>query len=224
MSTTLLAAAQTFIARLKLSGDGPSTVIDQVQEYDEAIVALLQAHKEIVTSHIDWKFLWKQGTVQVQIGNNPNSPVQTDIRQIDDLSFYCDGSPLTFVDWPNYRRNKRSAADLAVAGTPQHVVVQPNGQVLVIPVPSALTTINFDYWAKAAELADDLDELQIPDEGLEALYNRAKMIYLADQESPNYQLAEVDFTVAYDALEDSYWPGKGKASLAQDQDIVVEPE
>lgn len=224
MATTLLEAFQTMVSRLRITGAGPSTVVDQLDEYDVVLQALLQAHTEIVSSHVDWDFLWSQSTVTVNVGSNPNTPAASDVGKYDVKTFYYDGNPLEFVPWTKYKKQKLNSDEQAITGDPEQFTILPNKQVLAIPYPSASKQIDFDYWAKASSPAADDDELQIPDDGLEALYSRTKMIWLGDEEGPNYGIAQMEFEIAYDALEDAYWPNKGNSSMAEDQEIVVVPE
>lgn len=224
MSTTILAAAQEFATRLKLTGSGPQAITGQPLEYRVAISALLKAHREIVNSHIDWQFLWAQGTAHVGPGANPNTPNQADVRQYDEATFYCNGIRLQVVPWADYRKRKLTTDEQNATDAPQYAVILPDNQLLVLPYPDQAYTVTFDYWRYVADLTENAHLIQIPDDGIEALYDRAKMIWLGDEEAPNYALAQVDFEVSYDALEDSYWPGKARSSMAADQEIVVVPE
>jgi hypothetical protein len=223
MATTFLQAAKELCLRLRTSGAGPSSVLAQPGEYKNAISALAKAHKEIVTSHLDWSFLWREGTCIVSTGGaNPSPPVQADVQTYDVDTFYYDGALLSVVCWDDYKSKKLTASEIAQTGSPESVVVLPNNSILALPYPDAPKTISFNYWAKASTLAADSDVLQIPDDSIEAVYDRAKMIWLGEEEGINYGLAEADFMVSYDALEDRYWPGKGKGSMAANQHIVIE--
>ncbi len=229
MATTILAAAVEFCTRNRFPGSGPTDITGQVSQYQRAVSAVVKAHKEIVTAHPDWDFMWKQGTVSLQSGGNPHtaSAASADfpIRHYDTETFYLnsDGSPISFIPWEHYRENKLTPTEQAATDQPTSVTIQPDNKIIGLPYPDANGPyqVNFDYWAGAITFDDKNDNLQIPDDGLEALYDRARMIFLDDEEAPNYVLAEKDFTANFALLEQNYWPGSDTARKANNQDVVV---
>lgn len=222
MATTLLQALQEMHGRLHLSGSAPNAVSELPQEQDEVLVALKQANRELVTAHIDWQFLWSdEGTVTFSVGGNPNTPSPATIGEYDEKTFYYDGVPLPVIPYVDYKKRKYSAAEQADTSSPQNIVILPNKRLLVLPYPDDSYEATFDFWAALDAPEDPGDELQIPDDSLEALYTRTKMIWAGDQEAPNYNVLAEDFRIAFSAMEDRHWPGKKKASMAEDQEFQV---
>ena len=112
---------------------------------------------------------------------------------------------------------------MAATGEISSVVIRPDNKLLFLPYPSADTTINFEFWKRVKTLTAKTDQLDIPDDVIECLYDRARMFIYADNESPVYMAAEEDFNASYEQLLLAYWPGHGEQSMAEDQDIVVVP-
>jgi hypothetical protein len=224
MTTTILAASTELIGRLRLSGSGPTGVTSQTKDYQRVISALIKSNKEICGSHTDWTFLWAQGTVVVNATGNPHTAAVTNVKKYDEKTFYYDGNPLDVIPWVDYKKDKLTPDEWLTTGTPEQVVIQPDKKIVAIPEPNASGpyTINFDYWRTSAALTENEALLDIPDDAIEVLYDRARMLWLDEEESPQYQQAKDDFTAGYKILEDGYWPGAGDASLAEDQEIVVE--
>jgi hypothetical protein len=228
MATTFLAAAQEFITRLKLSGSGPSAVTGQPREYQIPIRLLASAHKEIVASHIDWTFLWGTSYVEITTGGNPHTANVTNIKKYDESTFRrnSDGEYLGVVPWVQYKKERLTPTEQASTGKPEQIVIQPDKKIIALPFPDANGPYraDFDYWRCGTELTADDTVLDIPDDCIETLYHRARMLWLDEEESPQYQLAKDDFMAAYTLMEMAYWPGKGEASMAEDQEIVVVSE
>lgn len=223
MATTLLQALQEMHVRCHISGSPPNSVTDLPQEQNEVLIALKQAHREIVTAHMDWTFLWSdEGSVTVNVGANPNTPDQNNIGFYDKNTFYFDGRKLDFIKYVDYKKEKYSAEQQAATDEPQAVVVLPNKRILALPYPDDAHEITFDFWECESAPTDQEDELQVPDDSLEALYHRTKMIWAGEQEAPNFNIMQADYLVAFSAMEDRYWPNKGEASMAEDQELRVE--
>lgn len=232
MATTFLQATQELYRRVKGAGAAPSSFASIPQEILEVALALSRAHTQIIASHIDWMFLWREGSVQVgPSGANPNtptSPTLDTINHYDPHTFYCNGSRLPVYEWADYKKDRLSAEDQAATSEPEAIVIRPDRQILALPYPDQIYTVTFECWIKAIALpvteAGGSLTLQVPDDALEALYSMGKMFWYGDNEAPQYMAAQAEFEVAYDAMEDTYWPGKGRNTLAGDQQIVVVPE
>jgi hypothetical protein len=229
MATTFLQATQELYRRVKGAGAVPSSLADIPQEVLEVAQALARAHAQIITSHIDWTFLWREGSVQVgPLGMNPNTPITPTLATInhyDPHTFYYSGFRLQMIEWADYKKGRLSLEDQAATSEPEAVVIRPDRQILALPYPDATYTIQFDCWIKAIPLpineAGGAIQLQVPDDALEALYSMGKMFWYGDNEAPQYMAAQAEFETAYDAMEDAYWPGKARNTLAEDQQIVV---
>lgn len=227
-TTTWLQASQELAKRVRTTGSGPTDVTGQVTQYQDVIRAVKKAHDEIVKSHTDWKFMWSEATVDVSVGAEPFTPVIAGtptrvVASYDKETFYLDsdGAPLDWMEWVDYKKLRLTPNEQAQTQTPQQIVVRPDNLILTVPYTNASLTINFDCWKELIVLALKTDVLDIPDDGMEALYDRAHMLWLGDNESPAYEDKREDFMATYKLLEDAYWPKALEASRAEDQEIVV---
>lgn len=228
MATTFLEAAQEFCTRLKLSGSGPAAISGEPQEYQIPINLLKKAHREIVSSHIDWSFLWGTSYVDFSNGANPHTPNATNVKKYDEKTFIrnSDGVYLPVIDYVRYKKQKLTPSEQAATDEPTEVVILPDNTLIALPYPdlNGPYRVNFDYWRKPTSLTATDTNLDIPDDALETLYDRATMLWYSEEESPQYQEAKDDFMANYKLMEQAYWPGADYNAMAEDQELVVVPE
>jgi len=156
---------------------GPPVVTGQTGEYKRAIEFVRIAYQDICNLHLDWDFLWGSGTLTLDANTNPY-PGPSDLGAWDSLRLFVDGEPLPVVAYADYTPQSLDA------DRPTQAVIQPDGQLLMVPAPDQAYTLAYDYWKQPPDLTDDNDEPLIPAQFHRVIIGRALMLY------GNYEAAE----------------------------------
>ena len=133
---------------------------------------------------LNWKFLWDQ----VEL---PTVPGVTGVTAPTDLNFWDfktfklnDGStedePLAFVEHDMIKWHIRDTQQQR----PSRVILMPDNNIELEPVPDAVYTIKADYFEKPRRMENNGDESPIPSTFRDVILGRALILYGNYEQAP----------------------------------------
>ena len=210
-----LEACKKVALRCGVSNTGPATVVGQNGELLLVIQWVLDAHEEICSKWLNWKFLWKRFDSATTIG-------QATIIAPDDLGIW-DHNAIRLngdlIDVEEYDTIKHEWEPSLETGTPNLAVIMPDNSLHLEPVPDAAYSISADYFKFAEELTNNTDQFLIPKAYQRAVIGRAMMFYAGYQNAPEvkqeglemYQMAMSQLE-SHELPENSYRSGVSTGS------------
>lgn len=166
---TFLELVQKLVRYSGMADSGPSTVTDQVGDYLKAVTYIQDAHAEVQSLHFDWDFLWGTGSFTTTAGIDIYPGISgLGIWDVDRIA--ASGNPLTPRSWADHTPSGDS-------GTPQYVIVRPDNQLLLYPVPNGSYTVTYDYYKRPRILVENSDTPLIPAQFRNVIVGRALMLY-----------------------------------------------
>lgn len=124
--------------------------------------AVAQADYDIQGKFHNWKFLWKEWSKTLTIGANVGLYNQydppTDIGEFIYDAAKIDGNAIATVE---YERVKVQAASVST-GTPSIMILMPDGQVRLTPIPTVANVLTTEYYRSPLRMTANTDESLIP--------------------------------------------------------------
>lgn len=164
------------------SGSGPAAVTNQTGEYRRIVDWISSVYTEIQNRHDEWKWLRSSFTLNTvadddtyAYGNATDVAAGTAITRLAhwwwmDQSFpmriykQSDGvgteQYLTPVEWNLFRRLYKIGTQ--ASGTPQHVTIDPQNNLVLGPKPDGIYVVSGDYQKSAQVLAANDDTPEMP--------------------------------------------------------------
>lgn len=201
---------------------GPSSVVGQKGEHARVVRWVKQAWLDLQGQYVNWKFLWKQttGTVTLTSGfNYVQAPA--DFGAWDREHLFANGQRITnFVEYEDYK-----TLDTTTGAQPSRLVQLPNGNVQLIPAPSADVSYSFDYFCAPQELVADNDVPLCPAQFHDVIVLWALQKYSNFEDAPEIlRKVQVEFPKRLAALEAHQLPGKLGHIHSHDQGFRIEVE
>jgi hypothetical protein len=165
---TFLELVQKVVLKAGIAESGPATVVNQFGDYLRAITFVQTAHAEIQNMYFDWDFLWRTDSLPTQ-ANLATYAGPSDLGIWDVDRIFLNGNKLNIVDWKDYRPENLDPA------MPYEGVIQPNGQLRLIPTPDSAYTVTFDYFRRPLVLVSNSDTPLIPSQFHDVIVGRAMM-------------------------------------------------
>ena len=223
-----LELCQSVRQEVGISGTGPSTTIAQEGQLKAIVDFVVEAEYQINGLWKDWDFLWSQYSTTLALGvAEPALPKPADFGTWDLRSFYLDYttdnwyrlSPIDYVEWRDTLRQ-----GVQSNSSPNYVIVRPNGNLLVHPLPDKVYTISADYWRTGNRLAANLDVSSIPVQYHRAIIARAKTMWAEREEAPEILLAaSAEYQDVLDKLESQSLPEQRRRRLSSsDTEEVIQ--
>ncbi len=222
---TFLEMAQAAYRDLGHSGAGPTTVVGQSGQHLRAVKAVQEEWTEIQDSKEHWGFLWAPYTFPTvaSIGAyaGPSNLERWVMDAYHPVSAYLtatgvsDEGVLEVLDYPEFYQRYRIGTQ--TDDRPVACTVDPDGHLLLGPVPDAVYTLKGTYYTTATVLAADTDTPVIHSQYHQIIVEGAKLKMGADLEaSIPYQEAKRRYDRLYARLLDRYLPEMrvGSAPLA----------
>jgi len=150
---------------------GPTTTIGQSGDFAKAIRYIDIAHEEIQNMYFDWNFLWATNTITTAVGTAVYQG-QSNLGIWDAERIYYDGQKLRVIDYRDYEPDANRSP-----GPPEYIVIRPDNQIQIVPVPDDVYSISYDYFRKPVALAENNDTPLIPADYRMAIVGRALMLY-----------------------------------------------
>lgn len=178
---TFLQLVRALRREASVSGDGPTTTLNQSGEMARLVEWIQIAHNSIQTQYVDWFFLWATGS-QAVTTRTPTSPADLNVWDIE--RFYIDGSPLSVIEYKDYEPPVTIATR-----KPSVVIIKPDNSLLLDSIPDTSYTLSYDYYINPKVLVIDSDTPLIPEKFHYAIIGDALMRY-AKYESASELLAQ----------------------------------
>jgi hypothetical protein len=155
-------------------GEGPVSVLNQIGRKGDVVRWVLDAHEEIQSERMDWKFDWASGTFALVIGTDTYDPasdfnivggVREFIRSPRASYVYPTASGpngrnfLQFVEWDDFRGMN---VPNVPGSTPVTFSKRPDGRIVYYPNPSAACTVYHEYQLAQQVLVAGADVPRMP--------------------------------------------------------------
>ncbi|WP_286237992.1 hypothetical protein [Neptuniibacter halophilus] len=206
-----------------VTGTGPAAVTSQTGEMQNIVKWTNKAYIDICNRWFNWKFLWAQKTIAVQQGIALYS--EADIGIWDKRTFYLNGEPLNVIEYEQAVRDGWTVD--TNESTPDTVVLMPDGQLKLSPVPDASYSLTADCFIEASEMASNNDQPLIPARFHEVIVARAMIYYGSFEDAPEVKQEGAErFSIAIEQLESHQLPDDGNSSQVNTggDAIVVVPQ
>lgn len=199
---------------------GPTSVVSQVGEQARMVRWIRQAWLDLQGRYVNWKFLWAQhtGTVTLTSGfNYVEKPA--DFGAWDREHMFCNGQRITsIVEYEDYK-TLNDTTDTQ----PSQLVLLPNGNVQLIPAPSADVAFSFDYFKEPQTLVNDNDVPLCPAQFHDVIVLWALQKYANFEQAPEIlQKVQTELPQRLSALEAHQLPRKSGHTHSHDQGFTIE--
>lgn len=211
MSSEFISLLGTVHSELGIPGDTPSSVVNQSGIIGDLVRWVADADYEIQSMWADWDFLWAQWT-ESALPSISDYVRPLDWGEWDMDSFYLNFSlnnntKLVPIPYREYRAGLRQGVQ--TENRPSRVVVLPNNNVRLHPVPDDTYTITADYWMQATRMTVNDSVSPIPTAFERIIIERAKMKYAENQGVPEVMnSASLMFENWMDQLTSHQLPGQ----------------
>lgn len=191
-----------------VSGEGPTAIEGQNGILARIVMWVRNANNEIQLKNTDWRFLWAQGEGATVVNRRDYFPADFGISKCRSIkSFFCDEDELTQRDWDWYLREVKAKGDIDNTGVPKYFIVRPDEKIVLFPTPTAVHSVNIDYYKRPVALVNGTDKSVIPEEYHEAIVCRALMFYAHHEEDTYlFQTKLVEFNQWINLLSQSQQP------------------
>jgi hypothetical protein len=173
---TFLQLVRALRRETSVSGDGPTTTLNQSGEMARLVEWVQLAHNSIQTQYIDWDFLWKTGSQSIA-SRYPVTPA--DLNKWDVKNIYLNSTPLGVIEYKDY-----IVPTSVGTAKPSFVVIMPDNSLMFDSVPDVAYTLSYDYWIRPKVLFLDSDTPIIPEQFHYAIIGDAIMRYANYESSP----------------------------------------
>ena len=207
-----------------VAGIGPVSINDNRAEYQRLIHWIRDANKELQGKYANWRFLWNRDEFETVVGTDyylvsETIPAHINVYRPD--SFTIDGDKLQEKDF----YDRHLPVDETTHGKPSLVIIQPNNDLRLWPIPDKAYRIAYDYYQQPQILVDADDVPLIPEPWHKLIVYRAMMMYGSYENAPEVKTAGMEgLSSVMPQLEYNQLPGQRDMSLVNENDIVVRPE
>ena len=165
-----LACCQRLRQEAGLSGTGPVSVVSQTGEMKRIVDWVAAAYEDIQELHATWRFLRDDFSFSTIVNNQDYAPisvgltehaswVKEDIRIYESVNDECQ---LIYLPWEIFRKTYFIGSNRSVTGRPTIVTVRPNNTLTFWQVPSAILTVNGEYYKSPDVMAANTDMPVMP--------------------------------------------------------------
>lgn len=178
---TFLELVQALHSEVGAAGSSPTTVVNQVKENNRMVNWIKRADLRLQNKWVNWKFMRLEFTTN----NTTTAGVATlgapaDHKTWDVETFkilYPGDTEYSDIDVVEYE-NIKDEILTTDQGAPSRIIIMPDNNLKLDPVPDGVYTVQADYYRKPVALANNTDVSLIPEEYHEsAILGRAMMFY-----------------------------------------------
>ena len=161
------------------TGNGPSTTLNQVGEYERLVDWIDGAWNEIQQANL-WDFMWEAETVTILATTNVTAGDIPARRYVQDATYY--GSKrLTWMNWELFRQ--RYPAPLIVDGEPSAWSIRPDKAFVVNAKPTVDWALSVERYTNPVPMTADADVPALPSEHHMAIVYKALLLYANFEEA-----------------------------------------
>ena len=162
------------------AGNAPASVVGQTGEAGRLVNWIKFADWYIQNLYTRWKFLRVAFSVNSTAFTSTISKPAV-LKQWDLDTFIYSQSPIEVVE---YDTVKSEYFDTTIFGPPSRLIVMPNKDLRVDPIPSAVYAFTGDYYKLPIFLAANADISLIPEEFHMTILGRAMILYSNYENAP----------------------------------------
>lgn len=178
-----------------VSGDGPPSVTGQRGILQRIVNWVRDAEHEINLLHQnDWQYLRKIGSVNLAVNQGAYAVSDVTTLAINRINrAYINGNALIVMlhqEW----LDRLPMFSQGVKGDPQYVVLTPEQQIQVYPIPDKALPLTLDYQLRPIKLTANTDKSLIPERYHDIIVHKALMAYADYEEDMHrYQRANMEY-------------------------------
>ena len=189
-----------------ITGEGPSTVLNQTGQLERLVGWVNQAWTDIQQMRPNWTFMHAEftfNTVADQRDYVAADVLITDLKLWDTKSFlihdpaigYEDQAEMIYLDYGRWRSQYRNQMEARATDKPQLFTVLPNNSIRFEPKPDGVYTIEGEYKRSTQVFADNTDApTNLPDDFHMMIVWQALKYYGHYENAPEVlEEAEVNF-------------------------------
>lgn len=186
---TFLELVQELHDDVGAAGVAPSSVVSQTGEARRLVRYIRRAEGYIVKLWTRWRFM--RGTYsQTTTASSGTLSKPSDCKQWDLETFMLDNEPIEAV---YYYTVRGEYYDTSVEDQPSRIIIMPNGDLRLDPVPDASTyTITADYYKTHTPMTANGDTSPIPAEFHDVIRARAKILYANFEDAPEIKAQGIE--------------------------------
>jgi len=177
---------------------------------------------EIQGASAEWNFLWKRVAFQTSSGTKQYTPSSSDVNVWDTHYFSVfktsEGEDTeTALRVMSHRDYKREDIGVPTESRPTHIILVPNGDMILYPTPDDAYTVQLAYYKHPVSLSADSDTPAIAAHFHSMIVDKAIEYYGVFEEAPNvYQGAALRYQQKFNRLLRSQSPmmAQGETPLA----------
>ena len=200
----------------------PASTTGQTGDALRIVNWVKNAWLEVQASSAEWNFLWKRVSFETTTGTKQYTPSTNDVNVWDTHYFTlyktADGeSTETALKVMPHYDFKREDVGTHENSRPTHVVLVPNGDILLYPTPDDAYTVQLAYWKHPVSLSANTDTPAIAEFLHGIIVDKAIEYYGVFEEAPNvYQGAALRYQQKLNRLlrSDSPMMAQGETPLA----------
>lgn len=220
---TFLALTQRLRRRCRVSGTGPTDVVNQNEEYSRLIDWINEAYMLILRMRTDWRFMRSSASAVTVQGQPTYSPTvdfaltdfgywALDYASGDSFRNYDTAAGIRseifmapMRDYDAWRDTYLYGALRSSYSRPVEVALAPDNSIACGPIPLAGYTLIGDYYRVPTEMVLKTDVPVIPDQFRMAIVYQAMMLYGLSEAAPEvYDDGEQQFNRVIRQLITSY--------------------
>lgn len=229
-----LTLVQQLQREVGVAGSPISTVLNQTGLYSKLVNWITDADEYLQGLHIDWKFLWKEYSINTIVGNaEPTIP--SDLNVWDQDKFYLDYSTvsnksLKYLDYTEWKNGR--GRGVLTNRKPNRVVIKPDNQIILSDPPDDVYALTGEYWHTPVKMTANTDVSAIPVAFHRIIVVQAKLWYAEQQEIPAvYKAATLELygdrrknIGLLGRLESLMVPGQEARTMGKAPPITIVPE
>lgn len=171
-----------------ISGSGPTTTISQVGEMGRVVEWIDTAHESIQNLFASWRFLQTEFTFSTVASTANYTKIVVGLTELGSWktdTFRCyltslgvsDEQEVYYVPWDQFRYEYGRGTQSTMTGRPSIVTIKPDLSLTFWPIPSAVYTVDGEYFKRAQVMGADISEPLIPQQFQAIIVWRALMYY-----------------------------------------------
>ena len=207
-----------------VAGVGPVSLNDNRAEYQRLIRWIRDANTELQGKYANWRFLWNKDEFETIAGIDyylVGETIPAHINVYRPESFTINGELLQETDF----YDRHLPVDETTKGKPSLVIVQPNNDLRLWPIPNKADTIAYEYYAQPQILKEADDIPLIPEPWHKLIVYRAMMMYGDYENAVEVKQAGMEgLSSIMPQLETNQLPGQRDMGMVNEYDFVVRPE